>query len=166
MIHPERDVPRHGPSLPVPLTRRGLLRWGALGAAGAGSVVLAACEGAGGTAPPARGAASGEVSVLYYTSTEPATARMQRQEVAIKTALPTINLSMVPTPDIAGKFLTMSAGGTPPDLTWTGIESAQHASAAPLLALDDLISRDRSFPLRDFYPQTIEGYKYKGRTWG
>jgi multiple sugar transport system substrate-binding protein len=162
----ESDLPRHRSPSPVPLTRRGLLRWGALGAAGAGSLVLAACEGAGGTAPPSRGAASGEVSVLYYTSTEPATARMQRQEAAIKTALPTINLSMVPTPDIAGKFLTMSAGGTPPDLTWTGIEAAQHAASGLLLALDDLISRDRSFPLKDFYPQTIEGYKYKGRTWG
>ena len=123
--------------------------------------MLAACEGAGGTAPPSRGAASGEVSVLYYTSTEPATARMQRQEAAIKTALPTINLSMVPTPDIAGKFLTMSAGGTPLDLTWTGIEAA-HTRAGLLLALDDLISRDRSFPPEGLLPPDHRGLQVQG----
>jgi len=145
------------------VTRRGLL----VPAAAAGTALaLAACGESGGTAQTRPGAASGEVSVLYYTSTEPATARMQRQEAWLKAVLPSVTTTMVPTPDIAGKFVTMSAGGTPPDLTWTGIEVAQHAAAGLLLALDDLLSRDRSFPIREFFPQTIDAYKYKGRLWG
>jgi multiple sugar transport system substrate-binding protein len=151
---------------PVPLrvTRRGLVVTGGVLAGAAG--VLAACGMPSTSQPQPGAAATGVVNVLYYTSTEPATARMQRQEAAIRQALPSLNTTMIPTPDIVGKFTTMSAGGDPPDLCWTGIEVAQHAAAGLVMAVDDLIARDRGFPSKEYYPQTLDSYKYKERTWG
>src|SRR5581483_11799828 len=83
-------------------TRRGLM---ASAAATGAAFALAACGPLDGASQSRPGAASGEVSVLYYTSTEPATARMQRQEAWLKAVLPSVTTTMVPTPDIAGKFV-------------------------------------------------------------
>src|SRR5687768_2618316 len=91
-----------GPA-PTVLTRRGVMRSGATAGTAGIAGALAAC-GMPGTSQPQPGAATGVVNVLYYTSTEPATARMQRQEAAIRQSLPSLNTTMIPTPDIVGKF--------------------------------------------------------------
>jgi multiple sugar transport system substrate-binding protein len=145
-------------------------RWylAALGA-GAGAV-LAACgtPGGNGAAPGAGGtpgaAPGGEVSVLYYTTTEPAIQRMQKQEAALNQLLPQVKLTMVPVPaDIDGKFVTMVAGGTAPDISWMGVGFWQHAPANRVAVLDDLVARDRAFNLKEYYPQAIDLFRYKGK---
>ncbi|HEX2036468.1 MAG TPA: extracellular solute-binding protein [Chloroflexota bacterium] len=149
------------------LTRRAVC-----GAAATGAMLgLAACGVGSGTGPQQRGAGgaagtpSGEVQVLYYTSTEPAIARMNKQEEAINRLLPQIKLTMVPTPtDIDGKFNTLTAGGTPPDISWMGVGFWQHAPANRVMVLDDLVARDTQLNLKEYYPQAVEMFRYKGRT--
>jgi multiple sugar transport system substrate-binding protein len=162
-----RRGPRRGAAAGGVRRRGVLMGLGGVVAAG-GAVVLAACGAApesGGTAPAAS-APAGEVSVVYATFTEPALTRMTRQEADVTRVLPAVRLSMIPTNDPVAKLTTMSAGGTPPDVVWAGIEVAQHAAAGLIVALDELIAKDRSFAAKDFFPQALEAYQYKGKTWG
>jgi multiple sugar transport system substrate-binding protein len=146
------------------LTRRMVGAW----LAGSGAAMLAACAGgssqgaapAGGTPAPA----TGDVSVLYYTSTQPAYQRMEKQEAAIKSLLPQIKLSMIATETSPSqKFVTMAAGDTAPDIVWLGTDFWALAPQGHFLVLDDLVARDRSFTLPDYYPQAIDMYRYKGK---
>ena len=108
-------------------------------------------------------ATGGEVSVLYYTSTDPAVQRMKKQEAAINQLLPQIKLTMIPVnSDIDGKFTTMTAGGSPPDLGWMGVGFWQHAPAGELLTLDSLIAQDKSIQLDSYYPQAVDLFRYQG----
>ncbi|HET7771282.1 MAG TPA: extracellular solute-binding protein, partial [Chloroflexota bacterium] len=136
------------------------------GGAALGTAGLAACGVGGGAAPPAVTQAQGEVSVIYATFSEPAVTRMGRQEADVLKVLPNVKLGMIPTNDPVGKLTTLSAGGTPADVVWAGIEVAQHAHAGLIVALDDLIAKDRGFQAKEFFPQAIEAYQYKGKTWG
>jgi multiple sugar transport system substrate-binding protein len=155
-------------SRPARRTRRAVL---STVLAGASTVAVAACGlGSGSSSPgaaqgsPAAGQPAGEVSVLYYTTTEPAIQRMKKQEAAINQLLPQVKLSMVPVPtDIDGKFITMVAGGTPPDLSWMGVGFWQHAPTNRVTVLDDLVGRDKSFNLKEYYPQAIDLFRYKGK---
>jgi multiple sugar transport system substrate-binding protein len=148
------------------MTRRRVSHAFGLGAAAA---VLGACGGAQQSsapapAPAATGAPGGEVSVLYYTSTEPAIKRMEKQEADIGRLLPQIKLSMIPTPTaIYDKYATMAAGGTPPDLAWMGTGFWQFAPYGHFTALDDLVARDKDFRLQDYYPEAVNNVRYKGR---
>lgn len=108
-------------------------------------------------------AAGGEVSVLYYTSTNPAIQRMKKQQAAINQLLPQIKLTMIPiNSNIDGKFTSMSAGGSPPDLSWMGAGFWQHAPAGELLALDGLMAQDKTIHLETYYPQATDLFRYQG----
>lgn len=112
-------------------------------------------------ATQAPGASSGAVSVLYYTSTDPAIQRMKKQETAINTLLPQIKLTMIPTPsDIDTKFTTMTAGGSPPDIAWMGVGFWQHAPSGELLTLDSLVAGDKTIQPDTYYPQALALFRY------
>jgi multiple sugar transport system substrate-binding protein len=104
------------------------------------------------------------VSVLYYTSTEPANVRLTKQEAAINQLLPQVKLTMMPTPTAPHeKFTVMNAGGTPPDLCWIGTAFWSLAPQDMLYPLDDLVASDKSFNLPDYYPQSIDMFRWKGK---
>jgi multiple sugar transport system substrate-binding protein len=139
--------------------------------------ILSACRSSGLPAAPSGnqgqaasgspGAAAGEVSLVYYTSTEPAHVRMQKQEAAINRLLPDVKLTIIPTPtNPIEKFVTMQAGGTPPDLCWAGVLFWQLAPQDVLMPLDDLVAADKSFNLSEYYAQAIDMFRYKGKLLG
>jgi multiple sugar transport system substrate-binding protein len=114
-------------------------------------------------ATQAPGTSSGVVSVLYYTSTDPAIQRMKKQETAINTLLPQIKLTMIPTPsDIDTKFTTMAAGGSPPDVAWMGTGFWEHAPAGELLTLDSFVAGDKTIQPDTYYPQALDLFRYQG----
>ena len=70
--------------------------------------------------------------MLYDTPTEPMITRVQRQEVVISKALPSVKLSMIPTPDINAKVEDLAAV-----LGRGGYEGIQNDSAGRLWIVED-----------------------------
>jgi multiple sugar transport system substrate-binding protein len=65
------------------------------------------------------------------------------------------------------KVEALIAAGAPPDITWlsTGFHVAYGARNAAL-ALDPFMQKDKEFKLDDWYPGSIDGFKYNGKTYG
>lgn len=62
------------------------------------------------------------------------------------------------------RFLTMVAGGIPPDVIF--LEStrlASFASKGTILDLDPFIEADEEINMADFYPLALDALRYKGR---
>ncbi|MGQ9554597.1 MAG: extracellular solute-binding protein [Anaerolineae bacterium] len=117
------------------------------------------------TATPAPAAAGKKaVSLMYYTSTTPAIARMEKQEQGFKEKYPDIELTIIQEPsDPDGKLRVMWAAGTEPNVFWAGLAAIGFAAQGVLLPIDDLVKGDPSFDLMAYYPQVVDGFTYKGK---
>lgn len=73
----------------------------------------------------------------------------------------------VPYQEYWSKLLTMSAGGTSPDVIF--MESTRLAAFVEkdsLLAVDDLVKKDKEIKINDFYSVALKMSKYKGKLYG
>lgn len=117
------------------------------------------------TAPAAAGGKQ-QVSLMYYTSTTPAIARMEKQEAGFKELYPDIELTIIQEPeDPDGKLKVMYAAGTEPNVFWAGLATNGFAAQGVFAALDDLIKGDGSFDLTAYYPRVVDGFIYDGKQW-
>ncbi|HEX2514578.1 MAG TPA: sugar ABC transporter substrate-binding protein [Chloroflexota bacterium] len=149
------------PTAPPRRTRRHALS--ATAAAATGAALLAACGQAGQPGAPgsAPGKVSGQVSLLYYTSTEPAIERMRKQEAGFRAKYPDVQLSVEAQPtDFTNKITTLLAGGAPPSVTWIGGAFWDFVGKGVWVDLDPLIARDRAFNLKDYYPQALDAFRW------
>lgn len=167
------------------LTRRTVLRSAAIGM---GALALASCGAT--TAPPAtqatqpaaeatqpapeatpttapaEAAAKGAVTLMYYTSTTPAIARMEKQEAGFKERYPDIELTIIQEPsDPDGKLTVMYAAGTEPNVFWAGLATNSFAAQGVFAPLDDLVKGDASFDLSTYYERVVDGFTYDGKLW-
>lgn len=143
----------------------GITRRTALAAALAGPLGgLTACAGAGGTGgTPAGGVerVAGRVSLLYFTSTEPAIERMRKQEVGFRERYPEVQLTVEAQPTaFTDKITTLLAGGTPPNVTWIGGAFWDFVGRGVWVDLEPIIAKDRRFTLRDYYPQALDAFRW------
>jgi multiple sugar transport system substrate-binding protein len=149
------------------ISRRVFLKQGAI----AGAAVMAAGLGGCTIAPAGQGTGASEssavageqpqVSLMYYTSTTPAVARMEKQEAGFKEKYPDIELTIIQEPsDPDGKLKVMWAAGTEPNVFWAGLAALGFAYQEVLLAMDDLITGDPEFDLTTYYPQVLAGFTW------
>jgi multiple sugar transport system substrate-binding protein len=144
-----------------PVTRRAFTALGAT-LAGAGAL-LAACGvgpggGPGGAAPEK---VSGKVSLLYYTSTEPAIDRMKKQESGFRQQYPDVQLTVEAQPtDFTNKIVTLLAGGNPPDVTWIGVAFWDFVGKGTWVDLEPIIARDKRFNLKDYYAPALDAFRW------
>ncbi len=78
-----------------------------------------------------------------------------------------VHIENVPYQEYWSKLLTMSAGGTSPDVIF--MESTRLPSFVEkdsLLAVDDLVKKDKDIKLNDFYPVALNMFKYNGKLYG
>jgi multiple sugar transport system substrate-binding protein len=78
-----------------------------------------------------------------------------------------VRMEDVPYSQYWTKLLTMSAGGSAPDVVF--LESTRlpgFIKTDLLLPLDDFLKADKSFKSDDFYPQSIASFTYKGKLYG
>jgi ABC-type glycerol-3-phosphate transport system substrate-binding protein len=65
------------------------------------------------------------------------------------------------------KMKVLSAGGLAPDVfAVDGVFLAEFVNAGLVAPLDDLIARDNSFSLADYFPASLPDIQYKGRFYG
>jgi len=154
------------------ITRRHL--FGQLGGVGAGAA-LAACAGApaattapaaepAATTAPAAAAPKGQVSLMYYTSTTPAIARMEKQEAGFKEKYPDIELTIIQEPSSpAEKLKVMFPAGTEPNVIWSGVACNNFALQGVFAPLDDLVANDDAINLEEYYPVVVDGFTLEGK---
>jgi multiple sugar transport system substrate-binding protein len=155
------------------LTRRGLVR-----AAGpvAGLAVPGACRGrmdrpgeAGGGAGGGRPVATpGRATVDFFTNQAPAPfAAVEAALAAFRQQYPQIEVRVTNTPSgYQDKLQTLIVAGATPDLFRAGgDEFARFYVLGSMAVLDGLLARDR-FELADFYPASLEQYRWGGRQYG
>jgi len=139
-------------------TRRHVLFTGAA-ALTVGSVAFAACGVDGQAGAPSK--VAGKVNLLYFTSTEPAIERMKKQEAGFKTKYPDVQLTIEAQPtDFTNKITTLLAAGTPPNITWIGGAFWDFVGKGVWVELDPIIAKDRSFNLKDYYPQALDAFRW------
>ena len=148
-------------------TRRRLL--GGAGAPGVAVLATAACgrsrrEAAGAT--PAPGEVRGSVEFMTNQAAAPFAA-VEASVAAFRQQYP---LTEVRLTNVAAqsdeRLQTLIAAGTPPDLFRTGGDQfARFYVLRAMLQLDPLFKRDR-FALGDFYPASLEQYRWGGRQFG
>ena len=140
------------------MTRRTMMRAAATGGGLAATGALAACGGPGGSAPQK---VTGKVNLLYFTSTEPAIDRGKKQEAGFKEKYPDVQLTVENQPtDFTNKITTLLAAGTPPNVTWIGGAFWDFVGKGVWVDLDPIIAKDRSFNLKDYYPQALEAFRW------
>jgi len=140
------------------MTRRTMMRAAATGSGLAATGALAACGGPGGSAPQK---VTGKVNLLYFTSTEPAIDRGKKQEAGFKEKYPDVQLTVENQPtDFTNKITTLLAAGTPPNVTWIGGAFWDFVGKGVWVDLDPIIAKDRSFNLKDYYPQALEAFRW------
>ena len=129
----------------------------------AAATTAPAAEATATTAPAAAGARQ-QVSMIYYTSTTPAIARMEKQEAGFKELYPNIDLTVIQEPsDPDAKLRVMWAAGTEPNIMWAGVAAMGFASEGVLAPIDDLVKGDASFDLTAYYPQIVDGFTFDGK---
>ncbi|NPV08504.1 MAG: sugar ABC transporter substrate-binding protein [Anaerolineae bacterium] len=154
------------------LSRRTLLKQAGIagvglalaGCAGTPAPAATASTGAGEAATAVPAATKKQVSLMYYTSTTPAIARMEKQEAGFKEKYPDIELTIIQEPsDPDGKLKVMYAAGTEPNVFWAGLAANGFAAQGVFAPLDDLIKGDASFDLTTYYERVVDGFIYDGK---
>jgi multiple sugar transport system permease protein len=85
---------------------------------------------------------------------------------AFEKANPDIKVKYIHASDFESKLRTMMAGDIPPDVFYMPAESfAMYASKGVLKRLDGLI-QDARFPIEDFFPPLVDGFRYNGGIYG
>jgi multiple sugar transport system substrate-binding protein len=151
-----------GMGVPV-RTRRAWMAGTARLALGLGATALmAACGAAGeGGAGTAGGKVAGKVSLLYYTSTEPAIDRMKKQEAGFKEKFPDVQLTVEAQPTaFTDKITTLLAAGTPPDVHWIGADFWRFVGQGVFVDLDAIVAKDRRFNLKEYYAPTLQAFAW------
>ena len=116
------------------------------------------------TTAPAAASGKGQVSLMYYTSTTPAIARMEKQEAGFKEKYPDIELTIMQEPSSpAEKLKVMYPAGTEPNVIWSGTSANSFAAQGVFAPLDDLIKADGSFDLNTYYEPVVDGFVYEGK---
>jgi len=78
-----------------------------------------------------------------------------------------VKLEFVTSGNYLFKLKMQIAGRTAPDVTWMGTEDFQDfVSKGAFRPLDDLIARDPTFNLDDYFPVMINAYMYQGKHYG
>ena len=151
---------RYGERPVRPLTQaghRGRCRWGWPGAAGTLPGALTGCaRSTGGTQ---KSVLTGNVSLMYLISTDPAIQRMTKQEATFKERFPGIQLTVTPVKS-AIQFATLLAAGTAPNVTWTGVEFWDVVGANPFVEVKSYMAKDRQFASKDWYPAAFEAFRW------
>ncbi|NPV09810.1 MAG: sugar ABC transporter substrate-binding protein [Anaerolineae bacterium] len=161
------------------ISRRDLMRLGALGVGGA---ALAACAASPApqvvketvivetvvTATPQ--VVTGPVTIRFTHVADPGELEIMQASIAdFEGRNPDIHVvaELVPEDGMDQKITTMVAGGAAPDAVYV------HPSFVPLWAeqqvlipQDDLADRDSDFGVDDFYPETVGYFVYGGKTYG
>jgi multiple sugar transport system substrate-binding protein len=138
------------------LTRRSIL---VSTAVTTGVAALAACGAGGPAGAPSK--VAGKVTLLYYTSTEPAIDRMKKQEAGFKAKYPDVQLTVEAQPtDFTNKIATLLAAGTAPSVTWIGGAFWDFVGKGVWVELDPIIAKDKSFSLKDYYPQAMDAFRW------
>ena len=101
---------------------------------------------------------------MYYTSTTPAIARMEKQEAGFREKYPDIDLTIIQEPvSPADKLKVMYPAGTEPNVIWSGVACTNFAAQGVFAPLDDLVNSDASFDLTEYYPLVVDGFTYDGK---
>lgn len=160
---------RHVDGLPSPLPGKrvaaGMSRRGVTAAAGAmsGAALLAACGWPGGGAPSG-GKVTGQVSLLYFTSTTPAIERMKKQEAGFREKYPDVELTVEAQPTaFTQKITTLLAAGTPPNVHWIGADYWRLVGQGVFVDLTPIIARDRRFNLKEYYPPAVQAFTWQDK---
>jgi len=153
---------------PARVTRRSFLPRMALLAGG--GVLTGACGTATGSTPADPPNAAGQPATIHYFSwgTQPRFEAEQKSLAELQKDQPriTVEFEGVAFGEFHPKLRTMLAAGTPPDVTRVGQQDAPAFFAAgDLLALDDLMRRDRLDLAKTQVPP-FEGSMHKGRYYG
>ena len=140
--------------MPTLRTRRAVL------AATTGSALaLAACATGNQTTSPQK--VAGKVSVLFFTSTEPAIDRMKKQEASLRAKYPELELTTEAQPTAFTPFLTTRfASGTAPNVHWIGADFWRFVGQGVFVELDSIIAKDKRFNLKEYYPQALSSYTW------
>ena len=142
-------------SLSTPRTRRSVLA----SAAVTGSAALAACAVGNQASTPQK--VAGKVSVLFFTSTEPAIDRMKKQEASLRAKYPEIELTTEAQPTAFTAFLTTRfASGTAPNVHWMGADFWRFVGQGVFVELDSIIAKDKRFDLKAYYPAALTSYTW------
>jgi multiple sugar transport system substrate-binding protein len=134
------------------------------GASLAGAAALAACGigGQAGSSGPSK--VSGSVSLLYFTSTEPAIERMKRQEASFKEKYPEIHLTVEAQPTaFTQKITTLLAAGTPPNVHWMGLDFWRLVGQGVFVDLNPIIAKDKRFNLKEYYPPALQAFTWQDK---
>jgi len=149
-------------------TRRGLFGTAGTLAAGAAFAWLGGCgTGQGG---PAGGAKlAGKVDLIYVA--DPGEQELHERWAARFHELnpaATVNLTLLKEDsEYVPKLVSLVASGTPPDASYVhpwmlpGL-----ASKGILTPIEPFVQKDKSAHVEDFYPTTLDYYRYKGKLWG
>lgn len=157
-----------------PMSRRQMLRFAA-GAAGAAAFgpVLAACGGspgtqAGGTSGPAAQGGQTTVSMLGW-GTVLEKENVDKSLQIFQQRNPDIKVEWLHTPnaDYETKLKTMLAGGTPPDLFWTG-NMLDYVIRDQVMDITDYVKADPAIGKADYFlqPQETDRATYNGKWYG
>ena len=154
-----------GPTRQSSVTRRALLAL-ALSTAG---VAAAACGAGGSTTGTAPKPALQPTTLDWWNEID----MDQQIEDAIKAdwsqKFPQISLqpTKVPYGDYTKKILTVVVSGSAPDVTYTHQDwAATFAQKKVVVPLDDLIKKDPSVKLQEYYPAAIDFQKWGGKLYG
>src|SRR5580658_2146188 len=75
-----------------------------------------------------------------------------------------VEIQRTPYEDYITKLLTQSAGGFLPDVLFMGVDEALQFYPRGLLEpLDAYMAADKDFHLGDYYPQSLEPFRFKGK---
>ncbi|MFB3895276.1 MAG: sugar ABC transporter substrate-binding protein [bacterium] len=135
------------------------------------AIAFISCQGRTKSTTPTSGSNANPVRLTYMMWGRPdELATVQEYIKKFNVKYPNIQVKILHYPqNYQDKLKTMMAGGTPPDVMYIGLEDfPSYANKDVLLDLQPYINRDKGndFPWSDFYPQTIEPFKYKGDYYG
>ncbi|MBM4081985.1 MAG: sugar ABC transporter substrate-binding protein, partial [Planctomycetes bacterium] len=68
--------------------------------------------------------------------------------------------------DYYSKLMTMTAGGTAPDVMWMGQAFGDFATRGAFLEIDGLLRQEPGFKLEDYYTQVVDWYRHEGKLYG
>jgi multiple sugar transport system substrate-binding protein len=152
------------------MTRRGMAGFLGKGSAvGLATTVLAACNGSA-TSGPTGAPPSGEVRGTIDFMTNQAAAPFAAVEAAVATFRQQHPLIEVRVTNVSAQYddrlRTLIAAGTPPDMfRAAGDAFASYYVLKSMLLLDPLFKRDK-YDLTDFYPASLDQYKWAGKQFG
>jgi multiple sugar transport system substrate-binding protein len=137
-------------------------------AGGLGAAWLAACGGGSASDGAGQSAAAGTIDVLYLSGSGVLADARAAAMVRFMAAVPGVKVNPIPwapAVEVVAKFKTMSAAGTPPDVTsFTTTDMGDFVADHLLASLDGLIkTRGRGFSRDAFYPEVLGAMTVDGK---